>query len=76
MGEKLSVYSGKHYKESFLEKDHPSKDLREGSKPTEPRGKEEEEDRVLMQLKKIQAHVSVWVCSWPLKSIVRLSWTP
>ena len=61
MGTKLSVYSGKPYKESFLEKDHPSMDLGEGSKPTKPRGKEEEEeDRVLMQLKKIQAHVSVW----------------
>jgi len=27
--------SGKHYKPSFLEKDHPSRDLGEGSKPTE-----------------------------------------
>ena len=54
--------SGKHYKPSFLEKDHPDRDLREGSKPIEPRGKEdkEEEDRVLMQLKKTEAHVSVW----------------
>ncbi|KAL0015555.1 hypothetical protein SO802_002624 [Lithocarpus litseifolius] len=54
--------SGKHYKPSFLEKDHPCKDLGEGSKPMEPRGKEdkEEEDRVLMQLKKTQAHVSIW----------------
>ena len=52
--------SGKHYKLSFLEKDHPGRDLREGYKPTEPRGKEEEEeDRVLMQLKKTQAHVSL-----------------
>ena len=41
--------SGKHYKPSFLEKDHPGRDIREGSKPTEPKGKEEkeEEDRVL-----------------------------
>ena len=54
--------SGKHYKPSFLKKDHPSRDLGEGSKPTKPRGKEdkEEEDRVLMQLKKTQAHASVW----------------
>ena len=54
--------SGKHYKPSFLEKDHPSRDLGEGSKPTKPRGKEdkEEEDRVLMHLKKTQAHVSEW----------------
>ena len=46
----------------FLEKDHLSRDLGEGSKPMEPRGKEdkEEEDRDLMQLKKTQAHVSVW----------------
>jgi len=44
--------SGKHYKPSFLEKDHPSRDLGEESKPTKPRGKEEEEDRVLIQLKK------------------------
>ena len=43
--------SGKHYKQSFLEKDHPGRDLGEGSKPMEPRGKEdkEEEHRVLMQ---------------------------
>ena len=42
--------SGKHYKPSFLEKDNPGKDLGEGSKPTEPKGKgdKEEEDRVLM----------------------------
>ena len=26
--------SGKHYKPSFLEKDHPARDLEEGSKPT------------------------------------------
>ena len=53
---------GKHYKSSFLEKDHPSRDLGEGSKSTEPRGKEdkEEEDRVLIQLKKTQAHVFIW----------------
>ena len=39
----------KHYKPSFLEKDHPSWDIGEGSKPIEPKGKEEkeEEDRVL-----------------------------
>ena len=53
--------SVKHYKPSFLEKDHPSWDIGEGSKPIEPKGKEEkeEEDRVLTQLKKTQAHVSV-----------------
>ena len=70
--------SGKHYKPSFLEKDHPDRDLGEGSKPTKPRGKEDkkEEDRVLMQLKKTQAHVSDGVCSWPLRCTVRLSWTP
>ena len=53
--------SGKHYKPSFLEKDHLGMDIGEGSKPTEPKGKEEkeEEDRVLTQLKKAQAHVSV-----------------
>ena len=54
--------SGKHYKPSFLEKDYLGRDLEEGSKPMEPRGKEDkkEEDRVLVQLKKTQAHVSVW----------------
>ena len=52
--------SGKHYKPSFLEKDHPVRDLGEGDKPTEPRGNEEEEDRVLMKLKKTQAYVSMW----------------
>ena len=51
--------SGKHYKPSFLENDHPSRDLEEGSKPTESKGDKEEEDRVLMQLKKTQAHVSM-----------------
>ena len=57
--------SRKHYKPSFLEKDRPDKDLREGSKPTESIGIEEEEeeegekDRILMQLKKTQAHVSI-----------------
>ena len=57
--------SRKHYKPSFLEKDRPDKDLREGSKPTESIGTEEEEeeegekDRILMQLKKTQAHVSI-----------------
>ena len=44
--------SGKHYKPSFFEKDHLGGDLKEGSKPTKPKGKEEEEDKVLMQLKK------------------------
>ena len=46
----------------LLEKDHPGRDLGEGSKPMEPRGKQdkkEEEDRVLMKLKKTQAHMSV-----------------
>ena len=54
--------SGKHYKPSFMENDYLGRDLGEGSMPTEPRGKEdkEEEDRVLMQLKKTQAHMSVW----------------
>ena len=57
--------SRKHYKPSFLEKDRPDKDLREGSTPTESIGTEEEEeeegekDRILMQLKKTQAHVSI-----------------
>ena len=54
--------SGKHYKPSFLEKGHLARDLGEGSKPMEPKGKEdkEEEDRVLMELKKTKAYVSVW----------------
>ena len=54
--------SRKHYKPSFLEKDHPSRDIEEGSKPMKPKGKEEkeEEDRILTQLKKTQAHVSMW----------------
>ena len=29
--------SGKHCKPSFLEKDHPGRELGEGSKPTEPK---------------------------------------
>ena len=53
--------SGKHYKPSFLEKDHLGRDLGEGSKTLEPKEKEdkEEEDKVLMQLKKTQPHVSI-----------------
>ena len=51
--------SGKHNRPFFLEKDHLGKDIGEGSKPTEPKEKEEE-DRVLTQLKKTQAHVLVW----------------
>ena len=56
------INTGKHYKPSFLEKDHPSKDIGEGSKPIKTKGKEEKEekDRVLTQLKNTQAHVSVW----------------
>ena len=44
--------SGKHYKPSFLENDHPGRDIGEGSKPAKPKGKEEKEekDRVLTQL--------------------------
>ena len=51
--------SGKHYKPSFLEKVHPGRSIGQGSKPTEPKGKEEkeEEDRVWTQLNKNQAHV-------------------
>ena len=43
-----------NYKPSFLEKDHPGRNMEEGSKLVEPKGKEEkeEEDRVLTQLKK------------------------
>ena len=37
--------SGKHYKPSFLEKDHSSRDIGEGSKPMEPKGKEEKEEK-------------------------------
>ena len=51
--------SGKHNRPFFLEKDHLGKDIGEGSKPTKPKEKEEE-DRVLTQLKKTQAHVLVW----------------
>ena len=36
---------GKHYKPSFLEKDHLGRDLREGSKPTKPRGKEDQKKK-------------------------------
>ena len=41
--------SGKHYKPSILERDHPSRDIGEVSKPIKPKGKEEkvEEDIVL-----------------------------
>ena len=51
--------SGKQYKPSFLEKDSLGRDLGEGSKPMEPKKDKEEEDRVLIQLKKTQARVSV-----------------
>ena len=33
------IRSGKHYKPSFLEKDHPGRDIGEGLKPTEPKRK-------------------------------------
>ena len=36
--------SRKHYKPSFSKKDHPSRDIGEGSKPTKPKGKEENEE--------------------------------
>ena len=53
---------GKHYKPSFLKKDYPGRNMGEGSKPTKLKGKEEkeDEDKVLTQLKKTQAHVFVW----------------
>ena len=40
--------SGKHYKPSFLEKDNLGRNMEEGSKPIEPKRKEEKEgkDRV------------------------------
>ena len=54
--------SWKHYKPSFLEKDHLGRNMEEGSKLVEPKWKEEKEekDRVLTQLKKTQAYVSIW----------------
>ena len=43
-----------------LEKDHPGRNLGEGMKPIGQNGNEEKkEDRVLAQMKRIQAHVSV-----------------
>ena len=51
--------SGKHYKLSFWEKYHPGTNLRERSKPKEPKGNKKEEDRALMQLKKTQAYLFV-----------------
>jgi len=36
--------SGKHYKPSFLEKDHLGRDIGKGSKPMELKGKEEKEE--------------------------------
>ena len=54
--------SWKHYKPSFLKKDHLGRNMEEGSKLVEPKWKEEKEekDRVLTQLKKTQAYVSIW----------------
>lgn len=37
--------SGKHYKPSFLERDHLGRDIEEESKPTEPKAKEEKEEK-------------------------------
>ena len=53
--------SRKYYKPSFLERGYLDRDIREGSKPTKLKVKEEkeEEDRVLTQLKKNQAYVPV-----------------
>ena len=39
------IRSGKHYKPFFLEKYHPGRDIGEGSKPMEPKGKEEKEEK-------------------------------
>ena len=36
--------SEKHYKPSFLEKDHLGRDIGKGSKPMELKGKEEKEE--------------------------------
>ena len=36
--------SGKHYKPPFLEKDRLSRDIGEGSKPSEPKGKKEKKE--------------------------------
>ena len=47
----ISLGVGSTTSHPFLEKDHPSRNLGEGSKPMEPKGrkdKEEEEDRFLM----------------------------
>ena len=38
--------SGKYYKQSFLEKDHLGKDIGEGSKPTEPKGKKRKRKKI------------------------------
>ena len=38
------IGSGKHYKPSFFEKDHPGRDIGEESKPTESKGREEKEE--------------------------------
>ena len=53
--------SKKHYKLSFLEKDHPGRNVEEGSKLIGLNVKEEkeEEDRVLTKIKNTQAHVMV-----------------
>ena len=36
---------GKHYKPSFIENDNLGRDIGEGSKPMEPKGEEEKEEK-------------------------------
>ena len=38
--------SGKHYKPSFLEKDHPGRDIGEGLKPIEPKRKKKKRKEI------------------------------
>ena len=52
---------GRHFKLAYLEEDYPGRDLppaREAIKAKAP--KETEEDKVLAQLKKTQASISIW----------------
>lgn len=49
--------SGRHFKPHELEEDYPGRELDKGKGKT---NEEEEEDRVLKQMKKTQANITVW----------------
>ncbi|KAK9274791.1 hypothetical protein L1049_022043 [Liquidambar formosana] len=52
--------SGRHYKPNYLEGDHPGRELNQEVREKIEQQNEEEEDRILKQLKKTQESISIW----------------